>query len=109
MKDCIFCKIGSGAIPKEFEYEDDFVMVFDDIHPIRSTHLLIVPKKHVVDFYNLKDKELEYKLNSAIRKMIAKKELKNKGFKIFLNGGGAQIVDHLHIHLTGPWKKGEGV
>lgn len=109
MKNCIFCKISKNEIPKDFIYEDEYVMVFDDIRPIRDVHLLIVPKKHVLDFYNLTDKDLEDKLTETIRKMIEKKELKNKGFKIFLNGGGAQIVDHLHIHLTGPWKKGEGL
>jgi len=106
MIDCIFCKINSGEIPKEFVYEDEDVAVFDDIHPIKSTHLLIVPKKHIKDFYELNDEKLEVKLNKTIKKMIKEKNLEDKGFKVFLNGGGAQIVDHLHIHLTGPWAKG---
>jgi len=106
MIDCIFCKINSGEIPKEFVYEDEDVAVFDDIHPIKPTHLLIVPKKHIKDFYELNDEKLEVKLNKTIKKMIKEKNLEDKGFKVFLNGGGAQIVDHLHIHLTGPWAKG---
>ena len=105
MKDCIFCQIREGVIPKEFEYEDNEIMVFDDIRPIRPTHLLIVPKKHIEDFNKLNDDKLELKLNKIIRAMIKKRKLENKGFKVFLNGGGAQIVDHLHIHLTGPWEK----
>ena len=45
---CIFCKIRDREIPKEFTYEDKDIMVFPDINPLRSTHLLIVPKEHVV-------------------------------------------------------------
>ena len=107
MNNCIFCKIRDGEISKEFEYEDEDVMVFDDIHPIKPIHLLIIPKKHVKDFNELvEDEALELKLNKVIRSMINEKRLSDKGFKIFMNGGGAQIVDHLHIHLTGPWPKG---
>jgi histidine triad (HIT) family protein len=104
--DCVFCKIRDGQIPKEFEYEDEDIMVFEDIKPIKPIHLLIIPKEHIEDFHHLEDKELELKINKTIREMISKKDLDKKGFKVFLNGGGAQIVDHLHIHLTGPWSKG---
>jgi histidine triad (HIT) family protein len=104
MKDCILCKIRDGEITKEFEYQDEDVMVFEDIHPIKPIHLLIIPKKHINDFSNLSDDKLELKINKTIRNMIDKK-LVNKGFKIFMNGGGSQIVNHLHIHLTGPWPK----
>lgn len=105
MKDCIFCKIRDKEIPKEFEYVDEEVMVFEDINKIKPVHLLIVPKKHIKDFYNFNDERLELKINEVIKNMIKRKELYRKGYKIFLNGGGAQLVDHLHIHLTGPWGK----
>lgn len=102
MKDCIFCKIATKEIPKEFTYEDEDIMVFPDIHPIKPVHLLIVPKKHIVDFKDVSDVALYSKVGSVIQTMILEQKLGDKGYKIIVNGGGAQIVDHLHFHLVGP-------
>ncbi|MCL4354757.1 HIT domain-containing protein [Patescibacteria group bacterium] len=100
--DCIFCKIRDGEIPKEFIYQDEDVMVFPDIRPIKPTHLLIIPKKHVTDFLELTDDRLANRLREVIQKMIRKYKLEDKGYKLNINGGGYQIIDHLHIHLLGP-------
>ncbi|MBI2031934.1 MAG: HIT domain-containing protein [Candidatus Levybacteria bacterium] len=100
--DCIFCKIAKKEIPKDFTYEDDEIMVFSDINPIASTHLLVVPKEHITDFLELKNDKLFGKLANTIQKMVKKTELKDKGYRLVLNGGGAQIIDHLHFHVVGP-------
>lgn len=105
MKNCIFCKIRDGIIPKEFTYEDEDIMVFPDIYPIKPVHLLIVPKKHIEDFLVMKDKLLMMKLTKIIQEMIRKFGLENKGYRVGVNGGGAQIIDHLHFHLLGPLGK----
>lgn len=107
MKDCVFCKIASGELEKEFEYEDNDLMVFPDLNPAREVHFLIVPKKHLTDFMDLTDSKLMVKIFTKIQEMIKKEKLDKNGFKLFLNGGGAQLIDHLHIHLTGPWGKNE--
>ena len=44
MMDCIFCKISDREIPKEFTYEDEEIMVFPDIHPLKPIHLVDCPK-----------------------------------------------------------------
>ena len=105
MKDCIFCKIRDGEIAKEFTYQDEDVMVFPDIHPNKPIHLLIIPKKHIEDFLGLNDMSLVEKLIAVIKKMIKKNKLENKGYKISINGGGAQDIDHIHFHLRGPMGK----
>lgn len=102
MGNCIFCKIAKHEIPKEFEYEDDEIMVFADIHPVASTHLLAVPKNHIEDFSDFADQKLHSKIIGVLQKMIDKKVLSGKGYKILVNGGGAQIINHLHFHLIGP-------
>ena len=104
MQDCIFCNIREGKIPAKFVYEDEDVMVFPDIHPLKPIHWLIVPKKHVSEVLFLEDATLERGLFKTIRRMIKKADLESKGYKITINGGGLQDVDHLHIHLTGPMK-----
>jgi histidine triad (HIT) family protein len=102
---CIFCKIRDGEIAKEFIYQDKDVMVFPDINPIRPVHLLIVPKKHIEDFLDLRDVTLVKKINIIIQKMIKQSKLEDKGYRVGLNGGGAQDINHIHIHLVGPIKK----
>jgi histidine triad (HIT) family protein len=101
MEDCIFCKIRDREIAKEFTYEDGDVMVFPDIHPLKPTHLLIVPKVHVEDFSEFNDMELMAKTKNIINKMIADK-MGESGYRISINGGGAQAVRHVHFHLMGP-------
>jgi histidine triad (HIT) family protein len=107
MSKCIFCKIAKHEIQKEFIYEDKDIMVFPDINPAKEIHILLVPKKHLVDFMELKDKKLMVIIFSKFQEIVKDQGLEDKGFKLFLNGGGAQIIDHLHIHLTGPWKRDE--
>ncbi|MBU2632758.1 HIT domain-containing protein [Patescibacteria group bacterium] len=102
MNNCIFCKIRDGKIPKDFTYEDDYVMVFPDIKPLKPVHLLIVPKKHVTEFLELSDDLLTVKLREIIKKMIKQEGLSNRGYRFSINGGGYQLVNHLHIHLLGP-------
>ena len=105
MKDCVFCKIRDRIIPKEFTYEDDDVMVFPDINPIKPVHILIIPKKHIEDLLMMNDEGLMMKLTRVTQEMIKKFELENKGYRVGINGGGAQIINHLHIHLLGPLGK----
>jgi len=105
MKDCIFCKIRDRKIPKEFTYEDKDIMVFPDIKPIKPVHLLIVPKVHISDFTALSDDELFGKVRKVIQEMVRKQQIENSGYRVVINAGGAQAIDHLHFHLTGPWGK----
>ena len=84
-------------------------MVFPDINPSRQIHILIVPKKHMTDFMELTDTKLLSKVFNKVQEIIKKQGLTDKGFKIFFNGGGAQIIDHMHIHITGPWGKNETI
>ncbi|MCL5438990.1 MAG: HIT domain-containing protein [Patescibacteria group bacterium] len=102
MGGCLFCKFAKHEIPKEFIYEDNDVMVFKDIHPVRPVHLLIVPKEHIGDFLLLKNEVLWVKLSKIIQKIIKDQKLEKKGYRLGINGGGAQIIEHLHIHLMAP-------
>lgn len=103
--DCIFCKIRDREIPKEFTYEDKDVMVFPDINPMKPVHILIVPKKHVEDFLDLEDVALLGKVKKIIDKVIKDQKLQNRGYRVSINGGGAQLINHLHFHVAGPIDK----
>lgn len=102
MDNCLFCKFATKEEPKEFVYEDDQVMVFNDIHPVKPVHLLIVPKKHYADLMDVEDKSLLSKMLEVIELMAKQKGLHRNGYRVLINGGGAQEIMHLHIHLFGP-------
>lgn len=105
MENCVFCKIRDRIIPKEFTYENEDVMVFPDIRPLKPIHLLIIPKKHIKDLLMMNDEGLMIKLVGIIKKMIKKQKLEDKGYRLTMHGGGAQVVNHMHIHLMGPLGK----
>ena len=45
MIDCLFCKIVAGKIPAKVVYEDEDILAFNDINPLRAVHVLVIPKK----------------------------------------------------------------
>lgn len=105
MEDCIFCKIGAGAITSEVVFEDEEVMAFKDMHPKAPVHILVIPKVHIQSIAHLQENH-----NGVIAKLIytakdvaAKSGL--KGYKLVFNVGreGGQVIDHLHLHLLGGW------
>ena len=48
--DCVFCRIAQGAIPSHRLFEDEALVTFLDIAPIREGHVLIVTREHFLDF-----------------------------------------------------------
>ncbi len=103
-QDCIFCKIVKGEIPKDFRFEDELLVAFDDIHPQADTHVLFVPKKHINSFDVLSqmDEKILSSLRVGVNKIVQEAKLFNRGYKVQLFAGGAQTIDHLHFHLIGP-------
>lgn len=103
MTDCIFCKIANHEMSTDLVYESEGVVVFNDINPRAPVHLLVVPKRHLEEFYKItaKDKEVWEEMLTTIRKMIKKFKLDNQGYRLVTNGGGAQAIDHFHIHVMG--------
>jgi histidine triad (HIT) family protein len=101
---CIFCKIVRGEIPAARVYEDDEVIVFNDIHPIAPVHFLMVPKIHVdslVECQPAHQDLLGRMLLLAPR--LARERGLTGGFRTMINTGrgGGQEVFHLHVHVFG--------
>jgi histidine triad (HIT) family protein len=102
--DCLFCRIIRGEIPAKKVYEDKETFAFEDIDPQAPTHVLIIPKKHVVDLKEAKaeDAEIIGKLNLAAAKIARERNIENGYRTVFNVGPGAgQSVFHLHLHLLG--------
>lgn len=98
MKDCIFCKIVKKEIEKEIEKETDNLIVFKDINPRAPLHLLIIPKRHVLDITKLDDSTW-IEIKKVATDLAKEKNL--KGFRLVHNIGNAAIVPHMHVHFLG--------
>ena len=101
--DCLFCKIIDGVIPSTTIYEDNDVIVFNDIKPMAKVHFLIVPKLHID---SLKDCDETHQ--SLLGKMLLlaprlASEQGLQGFKTLINTGreGGQEIFHIHVHVFG--------
>lgn len=102
---CLFCEIVSGAIPVEFVAQNEYAVVFRDIEPRASIHLLIVPRTHVAGFHEigtLSGDELVGML-TLINDVAASQGLGETGYRVITNVGpdSGQTVFHLHWHLLG--------
>ena len=101
MNDCIFCKIIGGEIPCKFLHEDDKSVVFNDLHPKDKTHLLIVPKKHILSIAEMEDGDEKIVGHLVHVAQKLGKEMGLTGYKLQVNVGrdGGQEIFHLHVHL----------
>jgi len=98
--DCIFCKIIKGEIPGKIVYEDDLVIVIMDASPIVDGHMLIIPKKHYIDYMELDENITShiFKVAQIIGKKVFDK-LNTKSLTISVNYGDDQKVKHVHFHI----------
>ncbi|MBN1151955.1 MAG: histidine triad nucleotide-binding protein [Dehalococcoidia bacterium] len=102
---CLFCRIVNGEIPGEFVYRDDEMVAFRDIHPVASTHILLVPREHIESMRDLKPEHegLMGRMMLRIRALAETEGVAEGGFRVVVNNGpdGGQVVPHLHLHLIG--------
>lgn len=105
MKDCLFCKIASGAIPAKIIYKDDWVMAFDDINPQAQQHKIIIPHKHIATANEIAndDKELIGHMMMTAAKLAKELGIAEQGYRLVMNcnAGAGQTVFHIHLHLLG--------
>jgi diadenosine tetraphosphate (Ap4A) HIT family hydrolase len=103
---CIFCNEKKNNIIDE----NDHAYASYDPYPVSEKHCLIVPKRHVKDYFDLSEKEI-LACNQLIKSMkikIEKKDTSVKGFNIGTNSGKAagQSIMHCHVHLI-PRREGD--
>lgn len=105
--DCIFCKIAQGEIPSKTLFENEDFRVIFDISPASKGHVIILPKVHAANIYELPD-EVAGKAFILAKKVatVLKEVLKCDGINIVQNNGEAagQTVFHLHVHVIPRYK-----
>tara|TARA_Y100000022_G_scaffold184765_1_gene180036 strand:- start:1097 stop:1483 length:387 start_codon:yes stop_codon:yes gene_type:complete len=97
--DCIFCSIPRDRVI----LENDLTFAIRDNYPVTRLHSLIIPKRHVVDYFSLTEDELLScdALLKEIKNSIQAEDESVKAFNIGINSGEAagQTIFHCHIHL----------
>ena len=93
----IFTQIINRKRPAKIFYEDDEVIVIADHRPQAPVHLLLIPKKESLNFYETDYATLD--LLNKTAKMVAEKLGISDHFQIRINNGLGQEIDHLHYHF----------
>jgi histidine triad (HIT) family protein len=95
--DCLFCKIAAGELPGHILYEDEAIVAFLDINPIREGHTQIVPRAHHACFDDLPPELAARILHLGQRLAAAQKRLYGVRRVAFCFTGSD--VPHAHAHL----------
>jgi len=103
---CLFCNIKECGIADE----NTLAYASYDSYPATDKHCLIIPKRHVKDYFDLTEEEIVAcdQLIKEIKKEIEIKDPLVKGFNIGTNSGkvAGQSIMHCHIHLI-PRREGD--
>ena len=99
---CIFCQIVRGDAPAAHVYKDEQTLVFMDIAPLSRGHLLVIPREHAENLYEISADSLAAIARTSHRiAPVLRRVLEPEGLRILqLNGAAAgQTVFHYHMHL----------
>ena len=103
---CLFCNAKESGIAAE----NQFAYASYDSYPVSDFHCLIIPKRHVKDYFEMSDEELLAcnDLITEIKNEILAKDKTVKAFNIGTNAGkmSGQSIMHCHIHLI-PRREGD--
>lgn len=104
---CLFC-----TLPEEVEIIDNnaLAVAFYDKFPVTAHHTLIIPKRHVADYFDLTEAEVGavHELLLRQKERLLRLDGTIAGFNIGVNVGAAagQSIFHVHVHLI-PRRKGD--
>lgn len=101
---CIFCQIIDKILPADVVYEDDGLIVFKDINPKGTIHVLLVPKVHIETVNDLEAHHIPMMgyMFEVVQQLAVKWDIVEQGYRLTVNvgRGGGQEVDHIHMHMV---------
>jgi histidine triad (HIT) family protein len=105
MERCIFCRIAAGEAPAKIVLADDDVVAFHDLAPRAPTHVLVIPRRHIVSLAHATPEESEIvgKLMLAGAEVARQTGIADSGYRVVTNCGAeaGQSVFHIHLHVLG--------
>ena len=104
---CLFCNLEKE---NTLVFNHNLAVVIKDNYPVTEGHHLIIPKRHVDDYFELKSAEINaiHQLLNHTKVLLQKNDPAIEGFNIGINQGkvAGQTVMHVHIHLI-PRRNGD--
>jgi histidine triad (HIT) family protein len=105
MADCLFCRIVAREIPAKILYEDDALVVIQDINPQAPLHALVIPRRHIATINELTsaDDELVGRMVRQAGLLARDRGLHDGGYRTVFNCNrdAGQTVFHIHLHVLG--------
>ncbi len=101
-EDCIFCKIVAGEIPAQIVAEDEQTLAFMDIAPATRGHVLVIPKRHVADLWEIEPGQLEAVTRAAQRVALRVRDRLDADGVNLINScrpAAWQTIFHFHMHV----------
>ena len=103
---CLFCNIEKSGCA----HENELAYASYDSYPVSDYHCLIIPKRHIKDYFNLSKDELIAcdELIKIVKDEILFKDKSVQGFNLGTNIGkiSGQSILHCHLHLI-PRREGD--
>jgi diadenosine tetraphosphate (Ap4A) HIT family hydrolase len=97
--ECLFCDIAPGRVIAQ----NDLAYAIRDGFPVTPLHTLVIPVRHVADYFGLDAAELLAidRLLHQLRAEILAKDSEVTGFNVGMNVGAVagQTIFHCHVHL----------
>lgn len=100
----VFGKIIQGTLPCEKVFENDRIIAFKDIAPVAPVHILIVPKKEILNLQSVQPEDLPLVSECiTVAQWLASTYHIEDGYRLLTNNGpeAGQTIFHLHFHLIG--------
>ena len=105
-KHCPFCELPLPRIVAA----NELAVAIRDAYPVTEGHSLVIPRRHIADFFDLTAGELLAcnSLLTEVRRTICASDLTVSGFNIGVNTGAdaGQTIFHCHVHLI-PRRQGD--
>jgi histidine triad (HIT) family protein len=98
MADCTFCKIVARKAPAHVVFEDDQVLAFLDIHPVRTGHTLIIPKTHYAYFEEM-PAELMAHIAALAQRFARHMMTIYQPMRVGMIISGTDVA-HMHAHVS---------
>ena len=102
---CLFCRIIAGEIPGTFLYQDERLVVLQDINPQAPLHALVIPRRHIATLNDLsaEDDGLVGEMVRRAALVAREKGVAEGGYRAVLNCNreAGQTVFHIHLHVLG--------
>ena len=104
--ECLFCQVELNLVVAE----NELCYARKDGFPVTEFHTLIIPKRHITNYFDLHQPEINaiHQMLEKIKKEIEEHDDSVTGFNIGVNAGedAGQSIFHVHVHLI-PRRKGD--